>query len=203
MGTSFRCNDSWDRLGGQGLVMIGWWYPRQPLTILKSNTCPPKRSQKPSLRKLVPIPLLVSGVGNSDKKSDITVGSLPRTQPDVSLSRLKCARKGRREGVFTLPMVPCGSTPVTRVSRSPLRREQRSAWGGGWLGALFKGQRQWHKSKRRFSGKLHGTYRVNKRTIWYQYLELYLHQWVSTSNINRKSKQVRSIQILFLQYVQD
>ena len=146
---------------------------------IKSNTCPPKRSQKPSLRKLVPIPLLVSGVGNSD----ITVGSLPRTQPDVSLSRLKCARKGRREGVCTLPMVPCGSTPVTRVLRSPLRREQRSAWGGGWLGALFKGQRQWHKSKRRFSDKLHGTYRVNKRTIWYQYLELYLHQWVSTSKI--------------------
>ena len=175
MGTSFRCDDSWDRLGGQALVMIGWWYPMQPLTILKSNTCPPKRSQKPSLRKLVPIPLLVSGVGNSD----ITVGSLPRTQRDVSLSIKMCAqRKAGRS--CTLPMVPCGSTPVTRVSRSPLRREKRSAWGGGWLGALFKGQRQWHKSKRRFSGKLHGTYRVNKQIIWYRYLELYLHQWVST-----------------------
>ena len=28
-------------------------------------------------------------------------------------------------------MVPCGSPPVTRVSRSPLRWEKRSAWGGG------------------------------------------------------------------------
>ena len=32
MGTSFRCNDFWDSLGGQTLVMIGRWYPRQPLT---------------------------------------------------------------------------------------------------------------------------------------------------------------------------
>ena len=42
-----------------------------------------------------------------------------------------------------------------------------------------------------------------QQTIWYRYLELYLQQLVSTLNINRKSKQVRSIQILFLQYVQD
>ena len=28
--------------------------------------------------------------------------------------------------------VPCDSSPVTRVSRSPLRWEKRSAWGGGW-----------------------------------------------------------------------
>ena len=43
--------------------------------------------------------------------------------PDVSL---RCARKGRREGdngrdvaspaVCTLPMVPCGSSPVTRFA---------------------------------------------------------------------------------------
>ena len=32
MGTSFRCNDSWDSLSGQVLLMIGGWYPRQPLT---------------------------------------------------------------------------------------------------------------------------------------------------------------------------
>ena len=32
MGTSFRCNDFRDRLGGQALLMIGGWYSRQPLT---------------------------------------------------------------------------------------------------------------------------------------------------------------------------
>ena len=73
--------------------------------------------------------------------------STPASHPDVSLSRWKCARTGRREGdngrdvvspaVFTLPMVPCGSSPVTRVSRSPLRREKRSAWGEGWVDTLF------------------------------------------------------------------
>ena len=45
--------------------------------------------------------------------------------PDVSLSRWKCARKGRREGDSTLTMVPCGSSPV-----APLLCEERSAWGG-------------------------------------------------------------------------
>ena len=62
------------------------------------------------------------------------------------LSRWKCARKGRREGdngwdsaspaVCSLPMVPCGSSPVTLVSRSPLRWEKRSAWGGGCIGGV-------------------------------------------------------------------
>ena len=62
---------------------------------------------------------------------------LPRTQTSL----FRCARKGRREGdngrdvaspaVCTLPMVPCGSSPVTRVSRSPLPCEKRSAWGRG------------------------------------------------------------------------
>ena len=71
---------------------------------------------------------------------------LPLTQK--STSRWKCARKGGQEGdngrdgaspaVCTLPMVPCGSSPVTRVSRSPLRCEKRSAWGGGFT--------QWVKS---------------------------------------------------------
>ena len=51
---------------------------------------------------------------------------LPRTQ--TSLFWWKCAGKGRR--LCTLPIVPCGSSPVTRVSRSPC--EKRSAWGGGW-----------------------------------------------------------------------
>ena len=49
--------------------------------------------------------------------------------PDVSLSMKMCAQ---RKAGRTLPMVPCGSSPVTRVSRSPLRREKRSAWGRGW-----------------------------------------------------------------------
>ena len=31
-------------------------------------------------------------------------------------------------------MVACGSSPVTRVSLSPLPCEKRSAWGGGWPG---------------------------------------------------------------------
>ena len=55
---------------------------------------------------------------------------LPRR---LSLSRWKCARKRRREGDnFTLPMVPCGSSPVTHVSHSILPCEKRSAWVGSW-----------------------------------------------------------------------
>ena len=54
-----------------------------------------------------------------------TMLMLPPTQTSLSLSlsRWKCARKGRREGdygqdvasppVCTLPMVPCGSSPIT------------------------------------------------------------------------------------------
>jgi len=62
--------------------------------------------------------------------------------PRRALSRWKYARKGRRDGdngrdVCTLPMVPCGSSPVTRVSRSRLRCEKRSAWGGGCPGMMF------------------------------------------------------------------
>ena len=58
--------------------------------------------------------------------------------PDASLSMKMCAqRKARRRqraspAVCTLPMVTWGSSPVTRVSRSPLPREKRGAWGGGW-----------------------------------------------------------------------
>ena len=45
MGTSFRRNHFWDRLGGQALVMIGWWYSRQPLTNHK-DCLSIKQSQK-------------------------------------------------------------------------------------------------------------------------------------------------------------
>ena len=61
------------------------------------------------------------------------VATLPRTQTSL----FRCERKGRREGnngrdgaspaVCTLPMVPCGSSPVTRISRLPLPCEKRSA----------------------------------------------------------------------------
>ena len=62
--------------------------------------------------------------------------SLPASYPDVSLSMKICAQRkaGRRQrarraspAVCTFPMVPCGSLPVTRVSRSPLLCEKRSA----------------------------------------------------------------------------
>ena len=62
--------------------------------------------------------------------------SLPASYPDVSLSMKICAQRktGRRQrarraspAVCTFPMVPCGSSPVTRVSRSPLLCEKRSA----------------------------------------------------------------------------
>ena len=43
-------------------------------------------------------------------------------------------RAGRRQraslAVCTLPIVPCGSSPVTRVLRSPPPCEKRSPWGG-------------------------------------------------------------------------
>ena len=70
------------------------------------------------------------------------VYSLPRTQ--TSLFRWKCTRKGRREeeNVRTLPKVPCGSSPVTRVSRSPLTWEKRSVWGGGWYIPVFRPKRR-------------------------------------------------------------
>ena len=60
---------------------------------------------------------------------------LPRTQ--TSLFWWKCARKGRREGDNGLRL-PSGPFPwffavhhQSLVSRSPLPREKRSAWGGG------------------------------------------------------------------------
>ena len=35
MGKSFGRTDFWDRLGGQGLVMIGQWFSKQPSTNFK------------------------------------------------------------------------------------------------------------------------------------------------------------------------
>ena len=52
--------------------MIGWWYPRQPL----SNACLPKQSQKSFRRKLVHIPLILSWMGNTQTKSPFSNGSL-------------------------------------------------------------------------------------------------------------------------------
>ena len=40
-----------------------------------------------------------------------------------------------KQPVCTLPMVSCGSSPVTSVSRSLLPCKKRSAWGAGWSGA--------------------------------------------------------------------
>ena len=37
MGKSFGCTDFWDRFGGQGLVMIGQWFSKQPSTNLKQR----------------------------------------------------------------------------------------------------------------------------------------------------------------------
>ena len=72
--------------------------------------------------------------GKNEKKNKTTSAA---SYPDVSLSMNMYAQRkaGRRQraslAVCTLPMVPCGSSPVTRVSCSPLRWEKRSAWGGG------------------------------------------------------------------------
>ena len=58
--------------------------------------------------------------------------------PDASLSMKMCAQRkaGRRQraspAICTLPMVTCSSSPVTRVSRSPLPCEKRGVWGRGW-----------------------------------------------------------------------
>ena len=84
-----------------------------------------------------------------DHEADFLVTAIRRWQrrraasyPDVSLSMKMCAQRkaGRRQrarraspAVCTLPMVPCGSSPVTCVSRSPLRREKRSARGGSLI----------------------------------------------------------------------
>ena len=51
MDTSSGCSDTWDRLDGQALVMIGLWFSRQPLTNHK------KRFSKQSPKSL-PIPRL-------------------------------------------------------------------------------------------------------------------------------------------------
>ena len=63
----------------------------------------------------------------------MTCHYLPRTE--TSFSRWKCERKGRREGDNRRPFPSSLAVHhhVTRVSRSPLRREKRSAWGGSWF----------------------------------------------------------------------
>ena len=55
--------------------------------------------------------------------------------PDVSMSRRKTARRKRASLIFLFPMVRCASSPVTRVSISPLTfvwpvSEKRSVWAG-------------------------------------------------------------------------
>ena len=58
----------------------------------------------------------------------------------LSLDENVRAKEGAKEttgsAVYTLPMVPCGSSPVTRVSCLPLLWEKRSAWGGGCLNSM-------------------------------------------------------------------
>ena len=53
----------------------------------------------------------------------------------LSLDENVRAKEGGKEttpAVCTLPMVPCGSSPV-----APLPWEKQSAWGGGWWGDMF------------------------------------------------------------------
>ena len=73
---------------------------------------------------------------NFARASHFSVHFFPCLVPRVSLSMKMCAprKAGRRQrarraspAVCTLPMAPCGSSPVTRVSRSPLPCEKRSA----------------------------------------------------------------------------
>ena len=58
-----------------------------------------------------------------------------------SLNENVRAKEGGKE--TTLPMVPCGSSPVTRVLHLPLRWEKRSAWGGGWMELVPIRSRGW------------------------------------------------------------
>ena len=64
MGTTFGISDFWDRLGGQGLIMIGWWYSGKPLTNHKQRLST-KRSHKSLRCEPVPTALIVSVIGNS------------------------------------------------------------------------------------------------------------------------------------------
>ena len=64
LGISLQRNEFWDCLDGQALliIMVSGCLDYHPPII--SNTCPPKQSQKSLHLKLVPIPLVFSGVGN-------------------------------------------------------------------------------------------------------------------------------------------
>ena len=118
-------------------------------TSLLKPKCHSLRSQSNILNNIQQVNLTYEvSLGSKNVRSGFSLGipfpkhaKIPSLYPDVSLSRWKCARKRKREedngrdgaspAVCTLPMVPCGSSPVTRVSRSPLPCEKRSAWGGG------------------------------------------------------------------------
>ena len=60
---------------------------------------------------------------NTEKESCLVPGRLS----SMCAQRKAGRRQRARFAVCTLPMVPCGSSPVTRVSRSPLPCEKRSA----------------------------------------------------------------------------
>ena len=77
------------------------------------------------------------------------------------LLSLKRARKGRREGDCTLPMVPCGSSPITRFAlASTLPCEKRSARGGGCGGSIFV------PPTRQTSGKFRDFVDQYLRSLW-------------------------------------
>ena len=77
-----------------------------------------------------PTPIIAPDIDRETFEKPPTACLVPRR---LSLDENVRAKEGGKEttGVCTLPMVPCSSSPVTRVSRSPLRWEKRSAWGGG------------------------------------------------------------------------
>ena len=60
--------------------------------------------------------------------------AFPPKQPD-SCHRLTWGATSYPD--ISLSMVPCGSSPVTRVLRLPLRWEKRSAWGGGCMRRVY------------------------------------------------------------------
>ena len=77
---------------------------------------------------------------------NVTVSPLPCLVPRrLSFDENVRAKEGGKETTgkalrlppYTLLKVPCGSSPVTRVSRSPLPWEKRSAWGGGCIPPIF------------------------------------------------------------------
>ena len=88
----------------------------------------------------------------------LTMGtSLPRTQSPFSLSmkKLRAKEVGKEKLlIFLLPMDPCASSPVTRVSHSPLCVKRR-AWGGDWDTSIVSIVTVWKTKlwKRKSQGK--------------------------------------------------